>query len=68
MVRISQSKSNLYTRQIIEQIFNNKQLTTLEHLHLTTAILSDAQLTEEESQRINQIFDQIQSGNIKVID
>jgi hypothetical protein len=39
-----------------------------EHLQLTSAILSDYRITDEERRQINRVFDYIQTGRLKLVD
>jgi hypothetical protein len=55
-------------RQIVDRIFHSGQLSRLEHLQLVTTILSDYRVTDEERHQINRVFDDIQTGRIKIVD
>lgn len=68
MVKATQNRSNLPIRRILDRILQLQQINRHEHLHLASALLSNQRLTAEERQQINQIFDQIQSGRIKLVD
>lgn len=68
MVRIGQGKSTVTLHQLIERILAAEQIAPQEHLQLTSAILADQQLTDEDRRQINRIFDQIQIGRVKIGD
>lgn len=68
MSRTSLNKSNLTISQIVERIVSSGQLARREHLMLTSAILSDDQISEEERYQINRVFDYIQIGRLKFVD
>lgn len=68
MTRIVPRKSNSAVKQMIEQIFSTGEITRQEHLRLTSAILSEYELTDEDRRQINRIFDYIQVGRLKVVD
>lgn len=68
MVRTSQSKLNLTIPQLIDKILAVGEITRQEHLQLTSAILSDFNLTDDDRRQINRIFDHIQMGRMKIID
>jgi hypothetical protein len=55
-------------KQIVDRILNSGQLSRLEHLQLVTTILSDYRVTDEERHQINRVFDDIQTGRIKIVD
>ncbi|HIK27346.1 MAG: hypothetical protein N3E45_16890 [Oscillatoriaceae bacterium SKW80] len=68
MVRTSQSKLNLTIPQLIDKILTVGEITRQEHLQLTSAILSDFNLTDDDRRQINRIFDHIQMRRMKIID
>jgi hypothetical protein len=68
MVKAPQNRFNLPTKRIIERILQVRQLSRQEHLHLASVLLASQRITEEERRQINGIFDQIQSGQIKLVD
>ncbi|MBE9009494.1 hypothetical protein IQ250_04670 [Pseudanabaenaceae cyanobacterium LEGE 13415] len=68
MVRAAQHRSNLPTQRILARIFELRQLNRYEHLHLASLLLANHRLTPDERQQINQIFDQVQAGRIKLVD
>lgn len=63
-----QGKSTVNTKQIIDQILISGQISRKEHMLLTSAILSDRQITEEDRRQINHIFDSLQLGRLKLVD
>ncbi len=68
MVRTLQSKLNLTIPQAIDKILAVGQINRQEHLQLTSAILSDFNLTDEDRRQINRIFDYIQMGRMEIVD
>lgn len=66
MVKTAQGKSTVTLHQLIERILAAEQITPQEHLQLTSAMLADQQLTDEDRRQINRIFDQIQIGRLKI--
>ena len=68
MVRQNQSPINLSIHQVIDRILESNQIGRQEHLQLTSAMLGDKSITDEERKQINRIFDQIQTGRIKIIE
>ncbi|MCU0544645.1 MAG: hypothetical protein MUE44_21175 [Oscillatoriaceae cyanobacterium Prado104] len=67
-MRTSQNRSNLTIYQMVERIVASGKLTRREHLILTSAILSDDKISEEDRSQINRIFDYIQIGRLNFID
>ena len=68
MLWTEQNQPKITINQMVNRIMTSAQLNRREHLHLTSAILCDRKITDEERHQINQIFDFIQIGKIKLID
>ncbi|MCL1466738.1 hypothetical protein [Argonema galeatum] len=62
------SKSTIAAKQIVDQILVAGQISRHQYMLLTSAILSDHQLTEEDRRQINHIFDYIEVGRLKLVD
>ena len=67
-MRTSQNKSNLTIAQMVDRIVASGKIARREHLSLTSAILSDDKISEEERYQINRVFDYIQIGRLHFID
>ena len=67
-MRTSHNKSNLTIFQMVDRIVASGKISRREHLVLTSAILSDDKISEEDRHQINRIFDYIQIGRLKFID
>lgn len=63
--RDRQSTPNI--QQMVDQIQGKGQLNRQEYLQLTTTILSDYNVTDEERRQINRIFDDVQTGRVKLL-
>ncbi len=63
-----QSQSNQTLKPIVERILNTGRLSRQEHLYLVSSFLSDYKVTDEERNQINRIFDDIQTGHLKIVD
>lgn len=68
MVWATQSKSGLTVRQLVELIIASGQISRQQHLQLTSAILSDHRISDEERREVNRVFDYIQTGRLKLSD
>jgi hypothetical protein len=68
MVRQNPIPVSLNIHQLIARIVESNEIGRREQLQLTSAMLKDKHLTEEDRRQINRIFDHIQSGRIKIID
>lgn len=68
MVRQNPIPVSLNIDQLIARIVESNEIGRREQLQLTSAMLKDKHLTEEDRRQINRIFDHIQSGRIKIID
>jgi hypothetical protein len=62
----SNSQSGL--KHLIESITESRQVKRLDYLWLTSSLLADHRMTEEERVQISRIFDHIQTGQLKVVD
>ena len=67
MVRQNQIPTNLSIHQLITRILESNQIGRQQHLQLTSAMLGNMNLTDEDRRHINRIFEQIQTGRIKII-
>ena len=67
MAKQSQTQASIKINEVVEKILESEQIRRLEHLQLTSAILGDKNITEEERRQINRIFDYIQTGRIKIV-
>jgi hypothetical protein len=68
MLRTPQNKSNLGIYAMIDRIMSSGKLNRRDYLLLTSTLLSDEKITEEERHQINRIFDHVQVGRLKFID
>lgn len=68
MAGINQSQSSQTLRHIVERILNSGQVSRIEHLQLVTTFLSDYKVTDDERSQINHIFDDVQTGHLKIVD
>lgn len=53
---------------MVEQILSLGQISRQEVILLTSAMLSDYELTDEDRRQINRIFDYINTGRLKTVD
>lgn len=68
MAPTPQRQLKLTIQPLVEQILSEGQLSRQEYLQLTTAILSDYDVTDEQRRQINLIFDEVQTGRLKLLD
>ena len=68
MAGINQSLSSQTLQHIVERILNSAQLSRMEHLQLVTTFVSDYKVTDDERAQINHIFDDLQTGHLKIVD
>jgi hypothetical protein len=67
MAGIKERQSMLNVQQTVDQIMTASQLSRQEYLQLTTFILSDYNVNDEERRQINRIFDDVQIGKLKLV-
>ncbi|MBD2461698.1 hypothetical protein H6G89_11610 [Oscillatoria sp. FACHB-1407] len=68
MVWTVSGRSSLNVATLVDQIIANGAMNREEHLQLTSAILADHKITEEERRQINRVFDYIQNGRLRLVD
>lgn len=69
MVRLAQGKTRLrIIKPAVEQILEKGKMNRQEHIQLTSAMLSDHQMTDEERRQINRVFDYLQIGRLNLED
>ncbi len=68
MASTPQRQSSPNIQPLIDQILTGSQLSRQEYLLLTTAILSDYNVTDEQRRQINLIFDEVQTCRLKILD
>lgn len=68
MAKQSQTQQNIKINELVEQILESEQIRRLEHLQLTSAILGNKNIAEEERRQINRILDYMQAGRIKIVE
>lgn len=64
----SMEKSNSNVHQIVEQILKSGKISRREYQRLSTAVLADNHIDEDECRLVNRVFDAIRAGRLKVID
>jgi DICT domain-containing protein len=68
MVWVAENRLTFSVQSLIEQIVAAGQLSRREHMRLTSAILADHQLTDEERRHISRVLDYVQIGRLKLVD
>jgi hypothetical protein len=68
MAWLTSNKSTFLIRPLIDSIIETGQMSRKDHIQLTSAILSDQRISEEDRRQINRVFDYIQIGRLKLVD
>jgi Ca2+-binding EF-hand superfamily protein len=68
MARKTAAISNSIIRKQIDLCLDSERITRQEYLQLTSVILSNKNISEEDLHQINRVFDRVQMGRIKLID
>ncbi|AOY83712.1 hypothetical protein BJP36_31150 [Moorena producens JHB] len=61
-------QSNLDIETMVNQMITRGQLSRQEYLQLTSAFLCDYNISDAERHQINRIFDNVQTGRVKLVD
>ncbi|MBL1176135.1 hypothetical protein [Pantanalinema sp. GBBB05] len=67
-MRNVQAKANYVVKQLVNRVLVAKQVTREEHLQLTSSLLSEQRVTDDDRHQISHILDEIRLGRLKVID
>lgn len=54
--------------KLINRIFTFRQITRLDQKLLMSILLSKEEITEEDNNKINRVFDAVRSGRLQVVD
>ncbi len=68
MMWTAQRTQSWTVKHLVEQILAQGKMSRQEHLQLTSAILSDCKITDEERRQVNRIFDYVQTGRLQLVD
>ncbi|HIK55670.1 MAG TPA: hypothetical protein IGS37_10970 [Synechococcales cyanobacterium M55_K2018_004] len=68
MVRSISNKAGVGIQAVLERALAQGCISRREHLQLTSVILGNQWLTEDERRQINRIFDYVQTGRLKLVD
>lgn len=68
MVRATPTQPHQSAKQLVERIISSGQLSRQQHLQLTSLMLSDYRVSDEDRRQINRIFDYVQTGRLKFVD
>lgn len=60
-------KTNPSIQDTVRRIISSGQITRREHLALTSALLSNQHLTDEDRLQINQVLEHTQLGKLKLM-
>jgi DICT domain-containing protein len=68
MVWITSNRSEFAIQSLIEQIVASGQLSRREHVKLTSTILADYKITDEDRRHISRVLDYVQIGRLRLVD
>ncbi len=68
MVWVTEKRSNMPVQSLVEQIIADECLSRYEYLRLTSIILADYQLNDEDRRQISRVLDYVQIGRIRLVD
>jgi hypothetical protein len=68
MVRITTQKSAEAVQQLLDRVRITQQLSRSDYLYLTSLVLADTSLNNVDRRRINRLFDNIQTGQLSLVD
>lgn len=68
MVSAAERQSSPALTGLVEQVIAAGQMNRSEHIQLTSALLADHFISDEERRRINRVLDYIQIGRLRLVD
>lgn len=67
-MRSLQDNPNSAIHLMVDRILTVGEMSRQEHLRLTSILLAEQKLADSDRNKINRIFDHIQTGRLKLID
>ena len=68
MVWITENSSTFAIQSLVKEIVTTGRLNRRDHLRLTSTLLADHKLTDEDRRHINRVLDYVQIGRLKLVD
>ncbi len=68
MVWVTERNSNCAIQPLVQQIVAAGELSRQDYMQLTSAILADYKLSNEDRCRISRVLDYVQIGRLKLVD
>jgi hypothetical protein len=68
MVWAMPTKLDRSINSIVERVMAAREISRQEHLQLTSALLANDQLTDEERRLINRVFDNVRMGKLQLVE
>ncbi len=68
MIWVTENRPTFSVQSLIEQVITAGQISRRDHMNLTSAILADQRLTDEERRHISRVLDYVQIGRLKLVD
>ncbi|MBW4522428.1 MAG: hypothetical protein KME16_22465 [Scytolyngbya sp. HA4215-MV1] len=66
VLQILQVEPDLSIPVLVSQILSRGHITPQEHFHLTSTLLSNRRVTQDDRAQINRILDDLQMGRLKL--
>jgi hypothetical protein len=68
MVWVTDIRPDMTIQTLVEQIVTTGQLSRREHVQLTSTILADHQLSDDDRRHISRLLDYVQIGRLRLVD
>ncbi|OUL20096.1 hypothetical protein BV378_30310 [Nostoc sp. RF31YmG] len=62
------SESEIGVKQIVDRILSSGSMSRQDHGLLTSTVLANGDINDEDRRQINRIFDHVQTGQLKLMD
>ncbi|BAY07380.1 hypothetical protein [Calothrix sp. NIES-2098] len=68
MYKTVNSQAELGVKPIVDRILSSGKMSRQDHTLLTTTVLANGDINDENRRQINRIFDCVQTGQLKLMD
>jgi hypothetical protein len=68
MYKTVNSQSAIGVKPIVDRILSSGRMSRQDHTLLTSTVLANGDINDEDRRQINRIFDHVQTGQLKLMD
>jgi hypothetical protein len=68
MYKTVNSQAEIGVKPIVDRILSSGRMSRQDHTLLTSTVLANGDINDEDRRQINRIFDHVQTGQLKLMD